>query len=52
MHLEVHEVFKGAVHVPHEPHVQGLVPIEVQEDHEAHQNDQHELEVIFFAVYD
>jgi hypothetical protein len=58
MHLEVHEVVLGAVHVHHDPYVpnvQGLVHREVQEDHQAHQIDQHEQEVaqvIFFVVYD
>jgi hypothetical protein len=58
MHLEVHEVVQGAVNVhhhPYVPHVQVLVHIEVQEDHQEHQIDQHEQEVvqvIFFAVYD
>jgi hypothetical protein len=49
MHLEVHEVVQGAVHVhhyPHVPHVQGPSHGEVQEGHETHQIDQHEQEVV------
>jgi hypothetical protein len=44
MHLEVHEVVQGAVHVHHDPHVprvQGQSHGEVQEGHETHQIDQH-----------
>jgi hypothetical protein len=39
MHLEVHEVYQGAVHVHHYfnvPHVQGQGHGEVQEGHKAH----------------
>jgi hypothetical protein len=49
IHLEVHEVDQGAVHVhhdPHVPHVQGKAHVEVQEGHEAYQIDQHEQEVV------
>jgi hypothetical protein len=49
IHLEVHEVDQGAVHVhhdPHVPHVQGQSHGEVQEGHEVHQTDQHEYEVL------
>jgi hypothetical protein len=48
MHLEVHEVFQGAVHVHHDvhvPHVQGQAHGEVQVGPEAHQIDQHDHEV-------
>jgi hypothetical protein len=53
IHLEVHEVVQGEIHVPHYPHgphVQGLGHREVQEDHEAHQIDQHEQEVVLDAL--
>jgi hypothetical protein len=53
MHLEVHEVDQGAVHVPHDPHVphvQGQAHGEVQEGHEAHQIYQHEQEVVLNAL--
>jgi hypothetical protein len=52
MHIKVHEVDQGAVHVqhdPHVPHVQGQAHEEVQECHEAHQIDQHEQEVVLYA---
>jgi hypothetical protein len=53
MHLEVHEVVKGAVYVhhdPHVPHVQGQSHGEVQEGHQTHQIDQHEQEVVLDAL--
>jgi hypothetical protein len=53
MHLEVHEINQGAVHVhndPHVPHLQEQAHEEVQEGHEAHQIDQHELEVVLDAL--
>jgi hypothetical protein len=53
MHLEVHEVDQGAVHVhddPHVPHVQGQAHGEAQEGHEAHQIDQHEQQVVLDAL--
>jgi hypothetical protein len=52
MHLEVHEVVQGAVHVHHDPpgpHVQGQSHEEVQEGHETHQIDQHEQEAVLDA---
>jgi hypothetical protein len=53
MHLELHEVVQGAVHVHHDPnvpHIQGQSHGEVQEDHEAHQIDQHLQEVVLDAL--
>jgi hypothetical protein len=53
MHLEVQEVVQGAVqvhHDPHVPHIQGQSHGEVQEGYEAHQNDQHEQEVVLDAL--
>jgi hypothetical protein len=53
MHLEVHEVVQGAVHVyydPHVPHIQRQSHGEVQEGHEAHQIDQHDQEVVLDAL--
>jgi hypothetical protein len=53
MHLEVHEVVQGAVHVHHDPYVPqvpGQAHGEVQEGHEAHQIDQHEQEVVLDAL--
>jgi hypothetical protein len=53
MHLEVHEVDQGAVHVHHDPNVppvQGQAHGEVQEGHEAHQIGQHEQEVVLDAL--
>jgi hypothetical protein len=35
MHIEVHKVDQGAVHVHHVPHVQGQALEEVQEGHSA-----------------
>jgi hypothetical protein len=52
MHLEVHEVDQGAVHVHHDPHVpnvQGQAHGKVQEVHEAYQIDQHKQEVALDA---
>jgi hypothetical protein len=52
IHLEVHEVDQGAVHVYHDPqvpHVQGQAHGEVEEGHEAHQIDQHEQEALKIA---
>jgi hypothetical protein len=52
MHLEVHEVVQGAVHVhpdTHVPYVQGQVHGEVQEGHDAHQIDWHEQEIVLDA---
>jgi hypothetical protein len=49
MHIEVHEVQPGVVHVHHDshvPHVQGQAHGEVQEGHEAHQIGQQEQEVV------
>jgi hypothetical protein len=46
LHLEVHEVDQGAVHVHHDFHVQGQAHGEVQEGHKAHQIDQHAQEVV------
>jgi hypothetical protein len=53
MHLEVHEIYQGAVYVHHDPHVlhvQGQAHGESQESHEAHQIDQHEQEVVLDAL--
>jgi hypothetical protein len=53
MHLEVHEVVQGAVHVhhdPHVPHVQGQSHGEVQEDHETHQIDQHNRRLLLMHL--
>jgi hypothetical protein len=36
MHLEVHEVDQGTVHVNHGSHVQGQAHEEVQDGHKAH----------------
>jgi hypothetical protein len=39
MHLEMHEIVQGAVHVhhdPHMPHVQGQAHGKAQEGHQAH----------------
>jgi hypothetical protein len=52
MHLEVHEVDQGAVHVhhkPHVPHAQGQAHGKVQEGLEAPTIDQHEQEVVLDA---
>jgi hypothetical protein len=43
----VHKVVQGALHVHH---VQGQAHVEVQEGHEAQQNDQHEQEVVVHAL--
>jgi hypothetical protein len=54
MHLEVQEVVQGAVHVhhdPHVPHIQGQSHGEVQEGYEAHQNYQHEQEVVLVVPH-
>jgi hypothetical protein len=53
MHLEVHLVNQGAVHVHHDlhvPHVGGQSHGEVQEGHEAHQIDQHKQQVFLGAL--
>jgi hypothetical protein len=53
MHLEVHEVVQGAVHVHHGPdvpHVQGQSHGEVKKGHEAHLIYQHEQEVVLDAL--
>jgi hypothetical protein len=53
MHLKVHEVDQGAVHVHHDPylpHVQGQAHGEVQEGHEEHKIDQYEQEVVLDAL--
>jgi hypothetical protein len=52
MHLEVHKVDQGTVHVHHDPYVpdvQGQAHGEAQEDHKAHQIDQHDKEVVLDA---
>jgi hypothetical protein len=53
LHLEVHEVDQGAVHVHHDfyvPNVQGQAHGEVQEGHTAHKIDQHAQEVVLDAL--
>jgi hypothetical protein len=53
LHLEVHEVHQGAVHVHldfHVPHVQGQAHGEVLEGHKAHKIDQHAQEVVLDAL--
>jgi hypothetical protein len=53
LHLEVHEVDQGAVHVHHDFHVrnvQGQAHGKVQEGHKAHTIDQHAQEVVLDAL--
>jgi hypothetical protein len=53
MHLELHEEVQGAVHVhhdPHVPHVQGQSHGEVQEGHETHQIDQHNMRLFLMHL--
>jgi hypothetical protein len=54
MHLGVHDVFQGAVHVHHDPyvpHVRVQAHAEVEEcHHEAYQIDLHEQEVVLDAL--
>jgi hypothetical protein len=46
MHLEVHKVVQGAVHVHLDPHAQGQAHGEVEEGYETHQINQHKQEVV------
>jgi hypothetical protein len=53
LHLEVHEVDQGAVHVHHDfhvHHVQGQAHGEVQGGHKLHQIDHHAQEVVLDAL--
>jgi hypothetical protein len=53
IHLEVHEADQVVVHVhndPHVPQVQGQAHEEVQEGHESLEIDQHEQEVVLYAL--
>jgi hypothetical protein len=50
MHLDIHKVVQGAVHVHHDPHVQGQAHREVKEGFEAHHIDQYTQEVVLDAL--